>query len=75
VEEDPGSGRHRKLMEYMRYSASGMQLFAACGLGALLGWWLDGKAGTGPLLLVLFTFLGFGAGFYTLYRELFGRRR
>jgi F0F1-type ATP synthase assembly protein I len=73
--EDPRRGRNRKLVVYLRYSAAGTQLFAAIGLGTLLGWWLDKKTGLSPICLVLCMFLGFGSGFYALYRELFGRKR
>ena len=73
--EDPRGRGDRKLAAYLRYSGAGMQLCIAGLLGALLGWWLDGKLGLSPVLLILGTFLGFGAGFYTLYQELFGRRR
>lgn len=34
------------------------------------GWWLDGKAGTAPLFMILGAFLGGGAGFYSLYRHI-----
>ncbi len=73
--EDPRRSANRKLAEYLRFSAAGTQLFVAGGLGALLGWWLDEKTGLSPILLILLTFLGFGGGFYTLYKELFGRKR
>jgi F0F1-type ATP synthase assembly protein I len=79
TQDDPGNDprrvKNRKLVEYLRYSAAGTQLFAAIGLGVLLGWWLDKKTGLSPLCLVLGAFLGFGSGFYALYRELFGRKR
>ncbi|MHC4469465.1 MAG: AtpZ/AtpI family protein [Planctomycetota bacterium] len=65
----------RKLKTYLRYSGAGMQLFVAIGLFTLLGWWIDSRSGTSPIFLILGTFLGFGVGFYTLYKELFGRRR
>ena len=63
----------RKLKGYYRYSAAGMQLMVAGGLGLWLGWWLDEKTGLSPLLLITGTFFGFGVGIYGLYRELFGR--
>ena len=75
TEEEQRSKDTRKLKSYLRFSAAGMQMCAAGGLGALAGWWLDGKAGLSPLFLILGVFLGFGLGTYTLYRELFGRRR
>ena len=34
------------------------------------GWWLDGKVGTAPLFMILGAFLGGGAGFYSLYRNI-----
>ena len=74
-EQEPRYKRHRKLAGYLKYSAAGMQLFVALGLGTLLGWWLDGQFGLSPLFLVCGMFLGFATGFYTLYKELFGRKR
>jgi len=35
-----------------------------------IGWWGDGKLGTAPLLTIVGAFLGGGAGFYYLYREI-----
>ena len=32
-----------------------------------LGFWADGKLGTGPILMVVGAFVGGGAGFYSLY--------
>lgn len=39
-------------------------------LGYGLGWWLDGKLGTTPLLSLFFTGLGFVAALLELFREL-----
>ncbi len=76
MDEDPRERAEReKLKGYLRFSGAGLQLCIAAGLGAWAGWWLDEKIGLSPVLLILGTFLGFGAGFYTLYLELFGRRR
>lgn len=33
------------------------------------GWWVDGKLGTTPLLMIVGAFVGAGAGFYSLYRN------
>jgi F0F1-type ATP synthase assembly protein I len=75
VKESPDDGRDRKLAGYLKYSGAGLQLFAAVGACTLLGWWLDGKTGLSPILLIAGAFFGFFAGFYTLYRELFGRKK
>jgi F0F1-type ATP synthase assembly protein I len=71
LDKDPRD--RKRLGAYYRYSAAGLQLAVAGGLGLWFGWWLDGKAGTSPLLLILGMFLGFGAGIYSLYKDLFGR--
>jgi F0F1-type ATP synthase assembly protein I len=36
----------------------------------LVGWWLDVRLGTAPLLLILGAFFGGAAGFYNLYHHL-----
>ena len=59
-------------MGYLRYSGAGLQLFAAVGLCTLFGWWLDGRTGWSPIFLIAGALFGFLAGFYTLYKELFG---
>lgn len=37
-------------------------------VGGVGGWWLDGKLGTSPLLVVLGFIVGLGAGFLLLFR-------
>jgi F0F1-type ATP synthase assembly protein I len=39
------------------------------------GWWLDGKAGTAPLFMILGAFVGATAGFYSLYRHIMAASR
>ena len=31
------------------------------------GYWVDGKVGTAPILMIIGAFVGGGAGFYSLY--------
>ncbi len=50
-----------------RYSGHGLTLALSTLLFLLCGWWLDGKAGTMPLFLILGALVGAGAGFYSLY--------
>lgn len=50
--------------EYMGY---GLTWALSTLLFLMLGWWLDGKLGTTPLLMILGAFVGAGAGFYSLY--------
>ena len=37
-------------------------------VGFLLGWWLDGKFDTKPILTIIGLFLGFGSGLFHLYK-------
>ena len=75
AENDPQKDGRAKLRSYLRHSSAGMSIAIAGGLGALLGWWVDKKTGLTPLFLILSVFAGFTLGIYTLYKELFGRRR
>lgn len=63
-----------KLGSYLRYSGVGIQFLVSVLLCIWGGWWLDDVAGTSPLFLVLGAFLGFAAGTWTIYKDLFGRR-
>lgn len=48
----------------------GLQFAGAILLFLFAGRWLDGKLGTAPLFLLAGVFVGAGAGFYSLYRQL-----
>ncbi|MFQ5723608.1 MAG: AtpZ/AtpI family protein [Terriglobia bacterium] len=48
----------------------GFSFAAAVAIGVLVGYWLDGKFGTKPLFTLVFSGLGFVAGFLELLREL-----
>ena len=48
----------------------GLMLGASVGLGALLGWYLDGRWGTSPWLTLTGTLLGTGAGLYEVLNAL-----
>lgn len=39
-------------------------------VGYVLGWWLDKKLGTSPILVIVFIVLGFFAAVVELFREL-----
>src|SRR4051812_36155699 len=52
------------------YIDASWQLAGAVGLGTLLGWWLDKKAGTSPWLLVGGALFGIGVGFYLFFKIL-----
>ncbi|MEQ8766765.1 MAG: AtpZ/AtpI family protein [Planctomycetota bacterium] len=46
------------LMVGLRYMGVGFGFMAEAGLVAALGWWLDGRFGTAPWLLVAGTMIG-----------------
>ncbi len=46
----------------------GVDLVAALAVGVGIGWLLDRLLGTGPWLMVVFFFLGAGAGIMSVYR-------
>ena len=52
------------------YASVGIQFALTILLFLAFGWWLDGKFGTSPFLLLLGTLLGAVGGFYKLYRTL-----
>jgi F0F1-type ATP synthase assembly protein I len=61
--------------EYFRYAGAGMQFaltflaFGACG------WWLDGRLGTAPWLMIAGILLGAAGAFYSLVRQVGPARR
>jgi F0F1-type ATP synthase assembly protein I len=43
-----------------------MQFTLTIGVFGAIGWWLDGKLGTDPWLLIVFIFLGFFGGLVSM---------
>ena len=54
------------------YIGSGFQFAAAISAGLFAGWWLDGRLGTSPLLLIAGCLAGAVSGFWYLVRSLGG---
>ncbi len=52
------------------FAGLGIQFVLAILLFLFVGKWLDQKLGTSPWLLIVGTFLGASAGFYSMYRRL-----
>jgi ATP synthase protein I len=52
----------------MRYSAVGIEMGAAVGIGAVIGSYLDRRLGTEPWLLLAFLGLGIAAAFRAFFR-------
>lgn len=58
------------LGEVGRYAGHGLTIALSTALFAWAGDWLDGRLGTAPLFVIVGVFVGFGAGFYSMYRQL-----
>ena len=61
--------------QYMKYAGAGLQFaltFLACGA---LGWWLDGKLGTEPWLMIGGILAGAAGAMYSLIARLGGGPR
>jgi F0F1-type ATP synthase assembly protein I len=56
------------------YAGLGLQFAGAILLFLFTGRWLDEKLGTGPWLLMLGVFMGFGLSLYLVQRRLRGGR-
>ncbi len=56
------------LNAYGRFASLGIQLTASMCLVGLGGYWLDGKLGTYPWLMIVGLMAGAAAGFYSLIR-------
>lgn len=52
------------------YAGIGLQLAGAVLLFMFAGQWLDRRFGTEPWLLLIGVFVGAGAGFFAMYRQL-----
>jgi len=61
--------RGKQVRELAVLSGLGIEVGAAVGIGAGLGYWLDQRFGTHPWLLLLFTGFGIVAGVKAVLRE------
>ena len=70
-EDENSSGENyagKKYVEAGPYLGLGVQLAASIILMFFLGYWLDGKLGTSPLLTIIMSFLGGFAGIYNVIK-------
>jgi len=68
----PGDDRKRVERQYLRFAGVGVQYAATIVVLTLLGIWLDDRAGTAPLLLLVFLLLGFVGATWSLIRQVLG---
>lgn len=60
--------RPSPFFEAAKVSSVGLEMGVATGIGWGLGYWLDGKYGTGPWLMLVGLLFGVAAGFNGLIR-------
>ncbi|MDH5541784.1 MAG: AtpZ/AtpI family protein [Nitrospinota bacterium] len=60
--------RSGQYVEFTLLAMVGTQLVVSIFIGFGIGYWLDTKLGTKPLLMLLFGILGVAAGFLNIYR-------
>lgn len=65
--QDPSDQRREMLRASGQFMGHGMTWALAVLLFMGVGWWVDSKLGTGPILMIVGAFVGGAAGFYSLY--------
>lgn len=60
------------LQRVLKFSHLGITFVLTLGFSAWLGIKVDERFGTSPTFTFLLALVGFGAGFYYLYREVYG---
>lgn len=68
----PGDDRKRVERQYLRFAGVGVQYAATILVLTLLGIWLDNRADTAPLFLLVFLLLGFLGATWSLIRQVLG---
>ena len=64
------SEERRERSAAARFAGLGLQFAITLLVSLWLGTWIDRKFGTAPVFLYLGVFLGAGAAFYSMYRQL-----
>jgi F0F1-type ATP synthase assembly protein I len=68
----PGDERKRVERQYLRFAGVGVQYAATILVLTLLGIWLDNRAGTAPLFLLVFLLFGFVGATWSLIKQVLG---
>ena len=68
----PGDDRKRVERQYLRFAGVGVQYALTILVLTLLGIWVDGKANTAPLFLLVFLLLGFVGATWSLIQQVLG---
>jgi ATP synthase protein I len=70
IPSDPKPASNSRLQAVMKYSGLAFQMLAIIGGSAWLGYWLDGRIGTGPWLTIGLLLLGVFAAVFQVIRSL-----
>lgn len=65
----PGEDRNRVERQYLRFAGVGIQYAATILILTLAGIWVDKRAGTAPLFLLVFLLLGFVGATWSLIQQ------
>jgi F0F1-type ATP synthase assembly protein I len=57
-----------KIQRHFNDTSLGIMFPAAIAIGFLIGYWLDHKLHTAPVLMIIFTAFGIAAGFINLFK-------
>ncbi len=68
----PGDDRQRVERQYLRFAGVGVQYALTVLVMTVVGLWLDDRAGTAPLFLLVFLLLGFVGATWSLIRQVLG---
>jgi F0F1-type ATP synthase assembly protein I len=65
---DRQAAANAEAVGWHRMAGVGVEFIVAVGLFAAVGWWLDGKFGTSPWLLIAGSGLGFAVGLWSMVK-------
>ncbi|MGH9009887.1 MAG: AtpZ/AtpI family protein [Acidimicrobiia bacterium] len=68
----PGDDRNRVERQYLRFAGVGVQYALTLLAMTALGIWLDGRADTAPIFLLVFLLLGFVGATWSLIHQVLG---
>ncbi len=68
----PGDDRKRVERQYLRFAGVGVQYALTVLVMTVIGIWLDERAGTAPLFLLVLLLLGFGGATWSLIHQVLG---
>lgn len=54
---------------WLTYSGMAFEFFAIIGVFTALGYFIDKKLNTNPILVIIFLLLGLGASFYRIFKQ------